>query len=279
MMEDDPRTIFIRASLIRTADHNYILSRHAFLRGMALDGFWMAAHAVEKYLKASLLLNGRDTRFFAHDLVALWKAHSDMAAKFMPDRFVEPWKASKTSLDAWGDQTIGQFVEYLARFGSPDNRYQLIGYLYDSIILQKIDQLIFFIRRTCRPLTEEGRFLQDGKAWRIRDGLPLEECALQERHELRSFFMEANPFWVSIITGQPAATPYRKKVVFQAGSLHIAIAAARQLGPERAKPAVIDLLRWLLRHVRLSRANQGKVRRALRRLTADSGGSHPPIPE
>lgn len=268
MTEHDPRTVFIRTSLIRTADHNYILGRHAFLRGMTLDGFWMAAHAAEKYLKASLLLNGHDTRFFAHDLVALWKAHASMAAGFMPDRFVEPWKASRTSLDAWGDQTISQFVEYLARFGSPDNRYQLVGYLYDSIVLQKIDQLMFFIRRTCRPLAEEGQILQDGKAWWIWERLPLEECVSQEGHELQPFFAEANPFWVSILTAQPVATPYRKNVVFQPGSLQVAIAAARELDPDRAKPAVIDLLRWLLRHVRLSRANQGKIRRALRRLTA-----------
>lgn len=274
MPDLDPKTVFIRASLLRTADHNYVLSRHAFLRGMALDGFWMAAHAVEKYLKASLLLNGKDTRFYTHDLGELWKAHKKMAKGFMPEHFVEPRGSTQTLLTEWGNQTLDQFIEYLARFGSPDNRYQLVGYLYDSLVLTRIDQLVFFIRRTCRDLSREGDFLKDGPGWKIWGKLPLEQCIEQEGHELRPFFLEANPFWASMIAGQTVATRHVQKVVFQAGSLQMAIAAAKKQNPENAKPEVIDLLRWLLGNVRLSRANQSKVRRALKRLTSNGGMPH-----
>ena len=273
MTDQDPKTVFVRASLIRTADHNYVLSRHAFLRGMTLDGFWMAAHAVEKYLKAALLLNGKDTRFYAHDLMELWKAYKKVATGFIPEHFVEPRRSTQTPLTEWGTQTLDQFIEYLARFGSPDNRYQLVGYLYDSLVLAKLDQLVFFIRRTCRNLEEKGAALKDSRTWKVWSHLPLELCSEQDSHELRPFFLEANPFWVSIISGQSAATRHNQKVIFQAGSLQMAILAARKQHPENPKPAVIDLLRWLLRHVRLSKANQSKVRRALKRLTSN-GRTH-----
>lgn len=265
----DSKTVFVRASLIKTADHNYVLSRQAFLRGMALDGLWLAAQAVEKYLKASLLLNGRDTRFYAHDLTELWKAHAKITKGIMPDTFVEPRRSEKDPVPGWTSQSLVQFVEYLVRFGSPDNRYQLVGYLYDSLVLTKIDQLVFFVRRTCRDLSAEGESLSDSRTWRIWDHLPLEKCTDSEAHELRPLFLEANPFWVSIITGQAAASRHVQKVVFQPGSLQLAIAAARKQNSDGAKPAVIELLRWLLGNVRLSRTNQSKVRRALRRLTSN----------
>lgn len=269
----DSKTVFVRASLIKTADHNYVLSRQAFLRGMALDGLWLAAQAVEKYLKASLLLNGKDTRFYAHDLTELWKAHAKITRGIMPESFVEPRRSEKDPVPGWSSQTLVQFLEYLVRFGSSDNRYQLIGYLYDSLVLTKIDQLVFFIRRTCRNLSEDGEALSDGRAWRIWEHLPLEKCIDSESHELRPLFLEANPFWVSMVTGQSAASRHVQKVVFQPGSLQLAIAAARKQNPEGAKPAVVELLRWLLRNVRLSRANQSKVRRALRRLTSNGSES------
>ena len=47
---------------VDTADQNYLIARWAYHRGLFLDFFWNACQALEKYLKASLLLNGKSAK-------------------------------------------------------------------------------------------------------------------------------------------------------------------------------------------------------------------------
>lgn len=49
----------INELFIATADDNYVLARWQHLN---VDFFWLAVHALEKYLKAVLLLNGKSAK-------------------------------------------------------------------------------------------------------------------------------------------------------------------------------------------------------------------------
>ena len=59
---------------IKTADDNYIAARWCFYAQLDVDFFWLAAHCVEKYLKATLLLNEQPARTYGHDIEKLYKA-------------------------------------------------------------------------------------------------------------------------------------------------------------------------------------------------------------
>jgi HEPN domain-containing protein len=61
------RRIYIKTAFLAPAGHNYLLARLAFPKGMPQAGYFEAAQALEKYLKASLLMNGKSAvRPFEH---------------------------------------------------------------------------------------------------------------------------------------------------------------------------------------------------------------------
>ena len=51
------RTLFVDA-----ADENYITACWCFVEGLNVDYFWLSVHALEKYMKADLLLNGHSSK-------------------------------------------------------------------------------------------------------------------------------------------------------------------------------------------------------------------------
>jgi HEPN domain-containing protein len=57
---------------VDTADQNYLIARWAYHRGLFIDFFWNSVHALEKFFKASLLLNGKSAIGFGHDLTRLY---------------------------------------------------------------------------------------------------------------------------------------------------------------------------------------------------------------
>ena len=73
---------------IKTADENYIVARGCSSYGLETDFFWLAAHCLEKYMKAALLLNersakeyvknGKKTRY-SHDIDKLYEDTQHLA--------------------------------------------------------------------------------------------------------------------------------------------------------------------------------------------------------
>lgn len=55
----------------RTADENYITARWCAANGLATDFFWLGVHALEKYMKAVLLANGKAADQQGHKIVEL----------------------------------------------------------------------------------------------------------------------------------------------------------------------------------------------------------------
>jgi hypothetical protein len=152
---------------IRTADDNYVVARWCFYNGLDVDFFWLAAHCLEKYLKAALLLNELPAKTYRHDIETLYADVRPLAPELLPTILKVP-KNLPPALFSLGDETVEKFIKRLYFYGQPDNRYLFIGYIRRGSDLVKLDELIFSVRRLCRPL--EAHFL--GERFKNRTDVP-----------------------------------------------------------------------------------------------------------
>jgi hypothetical protein len=136
---------------VRTADKNYITARWCATQRLNTDFLWLAVHALEKYLKAVLLLNGKSARKYGHDIVKLYQQVKAIAGPLLPSTLPQP-----ADLDTrhWITRTPEEFIEHLLRNGNADNRYLIYGYVTRSQDLHMLDQMVFAIRRLICPLDE-----------------------------------------------------------------------------------------------------------------------------
>lgn len=129
---------------IRTADENYITARWCFLNQLNLDFLWLAVHALEKYMKAVLLLNGADAKQYGHDITKLYDALTPIAGALLPSMLSKP---VNLNTGFWKDMTPERFLGRLYRNGNADNRYLLYGYTALGSDLHMLDMMVFAIRR------------------------------------------------------------------------------------------------------------------------------------
>lgn len=133
----------------RQADLDYVAARATFRLQLRQQFLWSAQQAVEKYLKAILLFNGRSARYpkgkqkeFGHNLAALLQE-------------VGTIKILKFELE----QTHQQFLKYLGQQGP--NRYLGTIAYNTGEVLQQLDQTVWHIRRFCQYMPDRGLGLQD----------------------------------------------------------------------------------------------------------------------
>ncbi|MDE0154851.1 MAG: hypothetical protein OXS28_04510 [Gammaproteobacteria bacterium] len=207
---------------IDTADDNYIAARWCFVEGLNIDYFWLAVHALEKYMKASLLINRRSGKsyrdnagtykFFGHDIVILYEHVKSFASDLLPGRLEQP---DETALDYWFDESPEEFLQRLYDYGNPHNRYQIFGFQQFSENIYKLDLMVFALRRLCVPLdgyvqsingvnlTASGRnltyrdvLMNDPEEWALFSAGKLKNTASGKRGErLRKILLDNNiPF-------------------------------------------------------------------------------------
>jgi hypothetical protein len=140
----------INELFIATADDNYVLARWCFHQHLNVDFYWLAVHGLEKYLKAILLLNGRSTKSYSHNIVKLYAAATPLAPELFPTILVKP--EDRMPDQYWHTEKVDDFIARLYRDGQADNRYQLFGYSRQPEDLWKLDQVVSAVRRICRPL-------------------------------------------------------------------------------------------------------------------------------
>jgi hypothetical protein len=109
---------------VSTGDRNYILARIAFFEGLDLDFFWLSLHALEKYYKAALLMNGHEAKSYGHDLLALHAA----VVKVEPRRPIRQLVDPSIKGLRWRDETVEAYLKRLNTYGSAANRYATYGY-------------------------------------------------------------------------------------------------------------------------------------------------------
>src|ERR1700737_1057245 len=80
----------VKELFIATADDNYIAARWCFHENLNVDFFWLAVHCLEKYLKAVLLLNGKSSLGYQHEIIELFEEIKDFANDLLPSSLVRP---------------------------------------------------------------------------------------------------------------------------------------------------------------------------------------------
>lgn len=148
----------VRELFVRTADENYITARWCAINQLETDFLWLSVHALEKYLKAVLLLNGRsakrsaaDNKSYSHDIERLYTDVKALAEELLPEKLVKP---DALNIHHWHDQTPEQFMEHLHRNGNAHNRYLIYGYVTRPWDLHMLDAMVFAIRRLTCSLDE-----------------------------------------------------------------------------------------------------------------------------
>ncbi len=198
----------VREFFVDTADDNYITARWCFVERLHIDSFWLSVHALEKYMKAILLLNGESSKGYSHDIVALYARIKCLASDLLPSSLKKP---DDLDTDRWSTETPEAFIQRLRDNGNPDNRYQIFGFYRRSEDLFKLDMLVFALRRLCVPLdayylgkqrknkvnfTHRDILIRQPEKWSVSRLCKLEKTAAGERGErLREVFLNLNlPF-------------------------------------------------------------------------------------
>jgi HEPN domain-containing protein len=141
----------IYESFALPADHDYLTARLLAQKGLTRGFYWAAAQAVEKYLKAFLLMHGVgvDTNeFIGHPLVKLWNAASRINntlqnLDIIPHESMHVEPSSAIHLKKY---TINDYLDVLEKYGSPDNRYNAFGLKYNTGHLCALDSFCAKLR-------------------------------------------------------------------------------------------------------------------------------------
>lgn len=149
--------LIIREMYLHTADETYITARWCWHGGMITDFFWNAAHALEKYIKAALLMNGQSVKDFSHDLTQLYTALAPVAGPLLPERLTRPMAYR----GPWHDMTATDFLREFEENGNADNRYLTYGFAQHAWHLPMLDQMVWSIRRLVVPLDEPAVYPHD----------------------------------------------------------------------------------------------------------------------
>lgn len=133
-------------SFIFTADRDYLTARFAFFQKQSHLFLWSSAQAIEKYLKANILLlgSGRIKRTHRHTKLANTLRES-LANRLNIDLAI-PNGWSEQGVAHWPSLNVDGFLERIETLGSPDVRYdqvQLDVHLQDVVFL---DRLAFSLR-------------------------------------------------------------------------------------------------------------------------------------
>lgn len=149
-LNSEKRAIII-GLFLEPADRSYALSRWSFHAGLYYEFFWNAAQALEKYLKACLLLNGKSVNGQRHNIEKLFDDFKEVALDLLPDEVVKPGHALAKF---WYIESTLQFVKRFNELGDPNNRYAMIGHAVNYYDLEKLDSVVFAIRRLATCLDE-----------------------------------------------------------------------------------------------------------------------------
>jgi HEPN domain-containing protein len=144
----------VKEMFLHTADENYIIARWAFDQNIQTIYLWNAAQAIEKYVKAALLLNGRALRKQeknkdGHNIEKLFNELKSVAG----DLLLESSSIANESRMRMESHPISRdFLMRLNRDGAPDVRYLMDGSLHLKSDIDALDSAVFAIRRLTWPL-------------------------------------------------------------------------------------------------------------------------------
>ena len=203
-------------SLRDLADKDYISARMSYRVELTDQFLWSGLQTLEKYLKATLLLNNVSTLGLSHRL---------------DKGFQRLLKLQSATFDF--PQGMAEFIEYLSSYGN--NRYwefpsHTVGYE-----LSDLDLAVWNIRRYCQPITEPGvyEFLNSPELKKNRHrvrlaGGFLESVLVEERkRNLRKPLVWKNGCYGSrsrdVIKNYPIRIGFTNPVQFRDPSCYLAL--------------------------------------------------------
>lgn len=139
-------TEIVCESFIFTADRDYLTARFAFFQKQSHLFLWSTAQAMEKYLKANILLLGDGSITKNHK-------HTDLATNLMKSH-PERLQIDLTIPDGWTNQgvalwptlDVADFLRRIEKLGSPNVRYDQVPLEVRLQDLVFLDRLAFRLR-------------------------------------------------------------------------------------------------------------------------------------
>ena len=162
----DRKIDLIMQLFVDPADEDYVLARSAYTSGLFRAFYWPAAQACEKYMKAALLLHDQSVKGYNHSLLDLFKAVVATDVTGIIPQHIDLPDTNASGRALWDQKSLSLFVDYLETYGSPDNRYGVIGTFINGPILYAMDIFAFSIRKLIRVsnLTHTDLFFHQCKA-------------------------------------------------------------------------------------------------------------------
>lgn len=174
-------------SFVKPADEDYVTARFLAQKGMHRAFFWAASQALEKYLKAFLLMRGVAVDHFkGHPIVALHGEASSVDKQLVtvdtrPHPSIKIHPDMSESIEEF---SVESFIKGIEENGSPDNRYNSFGVDFNSGYLFALDSYIFGLRNLI--------------------GVPSIEEALRKMEQgLVEAFSAYNPWFAPTVTDLP----------------------------------------------------------------------------
>lgn len=140
----------ITDSFIQPADEDYVAARLLAQKGMYRAFFWAAAQALEKYLKAFLLMRGESVKSFnGHPIANLHEAACKLEVRIAKIN-TKPHTSIQIHpdiTDSFEIYSIEKFIDEIEIQGSSDNRYNATGVIFNSGHLFALDTYIYGLRQ------------------------------------------------------------------------------------------------------------------------------------
>lgn len=136
----------VTESFIFTGDRDYLTARFAFFQKQSHLFLWSAAQALEKYIKANILLLGCGAVKRTHKHTELAKTLRETHAERLEIDVAMPDGWAEQGVALWPEMDVDGFLQRIETLGSPDVRYdevQLEVHLQDLALL---DRLAFRLR-------------------------------------------------------------------------------------------------------------------------------------
>lgn len=138
------KSIMAGKFFVAPADKNYFLARWARIHGFGDEFYWQSLQAIEKYLKASLVVNDITAKRYGHQITRLFEKHLDLFENETIRKFEKPKDVHSRY---WDNETVPSFIKRINIQGDPDSRYGMVSWYHTPNDLFKLDQLVFRIRR------------------------------------------------------------------------------------------------------------------------------------
>jgi hypothetical protein len=184
---------------LHTADYDYVGARSAFFDSHHNLFWWLSAQAIEKYLKAILLLNDISVKGFGHKILEMFQNLYNI-----DKRIIIPEVSSREIFHSNDlmKTTNKSFILKLVDYGSPDNRYNIIGYDSMTEDLLHLDNFVYHLRRLCVALKSKihrdieiswlDMILESPNYWKFQADYLEDLMRLSEKDRLRCSFVQYN---------------------------------------------------------------------------------------